>query len=200
MTSQTVMSDAAWKWLQGVANTNDNKQFYEEGLALLMDVGADEVYASPIPTTPPTLALGATSADGVIKRVRMALTLDNSVPGNQAWVAVNPWALGWSSGSYDITQVMNKWVAPKHGPGYLPTFWGGGGGTTGIPPGDVSGPIFYPRAGLLTFQNTRSENGLAQATSIWVEGYVYTGLMQSDINSYLMQDHDFLATYLAART
>ena len=189
---------STWEWLNNAGNTSEGKEFYEEGLPLLPDIRSSEMYAKAIPQVPPTLNFDETS--GVVKRVRMALTLDNSVPNKQAWVAVDPWASGWSSGSYDITTIMNRWLSKKDGAGYLPKFFGGSNGATEIFPLDATSPVFIPRAGLLTFGSTRSEAGTSQATSIWIEGYVYVGKMQSEMSGIDADvDADFVAVYNAAK-
>ena len=193
---------STWEWLNNVANTSDAKEFYEEGLPLLPDIRSSEMYAEAIPQVPPTLNFGETDAANIVKRVRMALTLDNSVPGKQAWVAVDPWASGWSSGSYDIATIMNKWLSKKDGAGYLPKIFGGSNGATEIFPLDASSPVFIPRAGLLTFGSARAEAGTSQATSIWIEGYIYVGKMQNEItggSGELDIDADFVAVYNAAK-
>ena len=191
---------SVWEWLNSAGNTSEAKEFYEEGLPLFPDIRSSEMYAEAVPQVPPALAFGAD--DGIVKRVRMALTLDNSVPGKQAWVAVDPWATGWSSGAFDIATIMNKWLSKKDGAGYLPKFFGGSNGGTEIFPLDASSPVFYPRAGLLTFGATRAEAGTSTATSIWIEGYVYVGKMQSDMSVATAADIDIgdpVNVYLAAR-
>lgn len=189
---------STWEWLNSAGNTSDNKEFYEEGLPLLPDIRSSEMYAEAVPAIPPALAIG--EDNGIVKRVRMALTLDNSVPNRRAWVAVNPWQSGWSSGSFDIEQIMNQWLSKKDGPGYLPKIFGGSNGATEIPPLDSSSPVFYPRAGILTFGASRAEAGTAETSSIWIEGYIYIGKMQSDIAGGLdVGDADFVATYEAGK-
>ena len=189
---------STWEWLNNAGNTSEGKEFYEEGLPLLPDIRSSEIYAEAVPQVPPTLNFGETS--GVVKRIRMALTLDNSVPNKQAWVAVNPWASGWSSGSYDIATIMNRWLSKKDGAGYLPKFFGGSNGGTEIFPLDASSPVFIPRAGLLTFGSTRSETGASQATSIWIEGYIYVGKMQSEMGGIDADiNANFVAIYEAAK-
>lgn len=187
---------STWEWLNNVANTSDAKEFYEEGLPFLPDIRASEVFAEPVPPVPPTLNFGQTDSAGVVKRVRMALTLDNSVPNRRAWVAVNPWQAGWSSGSYDINTIMNRWLSKKDGAGYLPRFYGGTNGITEIFPLDATTPVFLPRAGVLTFGSARSEAGTSQATSIWIEGYYYVGKLLSETFD---ADADFVAVYNAAK-
>lgn len=189
---------STWEWLNNAGNTSEGKEFYEEGLPLLPDIRASEMYAEAIPQVPPTLNFGETS--GVVKRVRMALTLDNSVPNKQAWVAVDPWVSGWSSGSYDIATIMNRWLSKKDGAGYLPKFFGGSNGATEIFPLDASSPVFIPRAGLLTFGSARAETGTSQASSIWIEGYVYVGKMQSEISGADADiEANFVEVYNAAK-
>lgn len=191
---------SVFEWLNSAGNTSDNKEFYEEGLPLLPDIRSSEMYADAVPQVPPTLNFG--EDDGIVKRVRMALTLDNSVPNKQAWVAVDPWASGWSSGNFDINTIMNKWLSKKDGPGYLPKIFGGANGATEIPPLDNSSPVFYPRAGILTFGSARSENGTATSSAIWIEGYVYVGRMQNEISGGAPEDYDadFVAVYNTAKT
>lgn len=189
---------STWEQLNNVANTTDAKEFYEEGLPLLPDISASEVFGEAIPAIPPELAFGEES--GVVKRVRMALTLDNTVNGNRAWVAVDPWQQGWSSGDYDINQVMNRWISKKHGNRYLPKFFGGVNGTNEIPPLDTSNPVFSPRSGVLTFGSNRSENGLGQSTSVWIEGYIYVGKMMDEMSGSADIDiGDPVAEYKAAK-
>lgn len=186
---------STWEWLNNAGNTSEGKEFYEEGLPLLPDIRSSEMYAEAIPQVPPSLNFG--EDNGVVKRVRMALTLDNSVPGQKAWVAVDPWQSGWSSGAFDINQIMNRWLSKKDGLGYLPKFFGGANGDTEIPPLDNSSPVFYPRAGLLTFGAARPESGTAQSESIWIEAYLYVGRMMSDSQE---EDADFVAVYQAAKS
>jgi hypothetical protein len=188
---------STWEWLNNVGNTSEGKEFYEEGLPLLPDIRSSEMYAEAVPQVTPTLAVGETS--GVVKRVRMALTLDNSVPNRQAWVAVEPWASGWSSGSYDINTIMNRWLSKKDGPGYLPKFFGGTNGATEIPPLDNSSPVFYPRSGILTFGTARAETGTSPASSIWIEGYIYVGKMQNELTIPDVDIGEPVNVYLAAR-
>ena len=188
-----------FEWFNNAANTTESKEFYEEGLNLPPDIRSSEMYADAVPFQAPVLEFG--EDDGVVKRVRMALTLDNSVPNRRAWVAVDPWSSGWSSGSYDPETIMNRWLSKKDGPSYLPKIFGGTNGASEIPPLDTSAPMFTPRAGILTFGASRAEAGTAEASSIWIEGYIYVGRMQSEIaeGASLDVDADFVADYNAAK-
>lgn len=188
----------AFEATTSTANTTENKAFYEEGVSLPPDIRSSEMYAEAVPYTPPTLAFG--EDNGIVKRVRMALTLDNSVNDKRAWLTVNPWASGWSSGSYDPETLMNRWLSNKDGPGYLPKIFGGSNGDSEIPPLDATAPMFTPRSGLLTFGSARSEAGTSESTSIWIEGYVYVGKMQNEIGGLDDIDADFLADYNGAKT
>lgn len=237
---------ATFEALNSVGNTSQAKEFYEEALPLLPDVRSSEIYADPVPPVPPALEFG--EDNGIVKRVRMALTLDNSVPNKQTWVAVDQWTADWSSGSFDVSSIMNRWLSKKDGLGYLPKIFGGINGDTEIPPLDPSAPIFYPRAGILNFGDSNSlaavnvltaeamhlgeevtagqvtqvsdgmhseselyeqdfysqaDAGTEAASSIWIEGYIYVGRMQSDIAGGTGEtpdyDADFVLVYNQAK-
>ena len=195
--SNTTQVGSSWEALLDAANTSPNKAVYEEALRISPNVRAGEIFGESIPVLTTALANGAT--EGVLRKVRMALTLDNSV-GRTAWVAVNPWAAGWSSGNYDPATIMRRWLSKKDGDLFMPRYFGGANGATEIPPLDDSSPVFYPTAGLLAFESARSELGTAQTNSIWLEAYYYEGKMLSEMIGYSSPiDADFVATCHAAK-
>lgn len=178
----SVKLNSPWELGNAKTNTSGGKEFFEEGVALSPHVTPDKQFGEPLPSTLPVLAFG--ESNGVVKRIRMALTLDNSVPGQESWFAVDPWQSGWSSGSYDLEQMMSRWLSTADRAFFGVKLFGGTNGDTEIPPLDNSGPVFTARAGLARFvSGGRPELGTSETTSIWLEGYYYTGLMLDEVLS-----------------
>ncbi len=181
--SESVKLNSPWELGNAKTNTSGGKEFYEEGMPLSPHVTPDKQFGETLPETLPVLQFGETDATGLVKRVRMALTLDNSVPGRESWFAVDPWQSGWSSGSYDLNQMMSRWLSTADRPFFGVKLFGGTNGDTEIPPLDNSSPVFTARAGLARFVDggRPNEAGTAQSNSIWIEGYYYTGLMLDEV-------------------
>lgn len=179
--SDKVKINTPWELGNAKANTSDGKEYYEEGVALSPHVTPDKQFGEALPAELPTLEFGETDASGTVQRVRMALTLDNSVPGQESWFAKDPWESGWASSPTEV--IMNRFLSTADRPFFVTKLFGGNNGDTEIPPLDDSGPVFTARAGLARFTNggRPSEAGTSEATSIWVEGYYYVGKMLNEV-------------------
>lgn len=193
----SVKINSPWELGNAKANTSGGKEFYEEGVALPPHVTPDKQFGEALPNALPVLAMGEES--GVVRRVRMPLTLDNSVPGNESWFAIDPWQSGWSSGAYDPSQLMTRWLSTADRPFFGVKLFGGNNGDTEIPPLDSSKPVFTARGGLARFIEGRPEAGTSQVTAIWIEGYYYTGKMLDEVIANPDIEADFVATYNAAK-
>ncbi len=203
--ADSVKINSPWELGNAKANTSGGKEFYEEGVALPPHVTPDKMFGEALPDSLPELAFGETDASGTVKRIRMALTLDNSVPGQESWFTVDPWQSGWSSGSYDISQLMTRWLSTADRPFFGVRLFGGNNGDTEIPPLDTSGPVFTARGGLARFVSggRPAEAGTSVANSIWIEGYYYVGKMLDEVVADVEAgdvDVDFVETYNAAKS
>lgn len=180
---ESVKINSPWELGNAKTNTSGGKEFYEEGVALSPHVTPDKQFGEALPDTLPVLNFGETDASGLVKRVRMPLTLDNSVPGRESWFAVDPWQSGWSSGAYDLNEMMTRWLSTADRPFFGVKLFGGTNGDTEIPPLDDSSPVFTARAGLARFVDggRPGEAGTAQSNSIWIEGYYYVGKMLDEV-------------------
>lgn len=184
MANDIVKLNDPWELGNFKANTSSlGKQEYEEPFPLFPHVTPDKQYGQPLPNTLPVLAFGETS--GVVSRFRVAMTLDNSVPGQETWFAKTPWESGWSSSVFVDSEMMPRWLTPADRAFFGFKFFGGNNGDTEIPMTDNSGPVFTARAGMGRFTNGGRplELGTSPANSIWLEGYYYSGLMLDEVLS-----------------
>ena len=196
--TSTTQTDRLWKWMFNRARGDNNAQFFEENIPTMFDVHASEVYAETIPSTPPSATTAIVkkhypageSGDGWI-----TLTNDRKYNGNRVWVALNSFNAAWSSGSGDVNLILKNFVAPKYGPAYLVKVYDGSGNE--IPMLDASSWLFDYKAGVLTFEVDRAENGNSTASCIKIKVYQYIGKVLSDLSAISSQArtvNEFLPT------
>jgi len=178
------MVDRLFKWMFGKSRGDNSSQFFEENITTSFDVHASEIYAQPIPSTPPTTTNSIVkkwypsteSGDGSI-----TLTRDRKVNGGRCWVAVNNWSSNWSSGSADLTQIMKNFISPKYGRNYVVQVFDGNGNQ--IPELDNASWLFDYKAGVLTFETDRWETGNTVNDSIKIKTYQYVGSMLDNFST-----------------
>lgn len=141
--------------------TSSIKKYYEEFGDVAIDVHATEVKYDLIPYDDPAQAV----IDGVAElRTLFALTLDNSVAGNQTWFAA------------DGPTRLKNWISDKFGADYTIKLFDNANNQ--IYPTDTSDWIFDYVTGVLMFNGSTA--GFSQPFKI--TGYRYTGQFLSDIS------------------
>lgn len=175
--------NTSWEYVFDKVNTSEGKESYEEAASL------DRVaFGEAIPTDFAELAFGATEPLGLVRRLRVPLTLDNSATNRQAWfLLIDPetraptWKQGWSSGAMIPGEINTRLLSEADHPRFRWKLFGGTNGGTDIYPLDASSPVITPRGGLVRFVNGRTELGTTQANSIWAELYDYGGMMLPEV-------------------
>ena len=173
--------NTSWEYVFDTVNTSEGKESYEEAAKI-----DRRLFGEPIPTDFTDPAFGGSF--GVVRRLRVPLTLDNSATSRQAWfLLIDPatrlptWKAGWSSGSMVAGEINTRLLSDADHSRFRWKLFGGSNGNTEIYPLDASSPVITPRGGLARFVNGRSELGTTQANSIWAELYDYTGLMLDEV-------------------
>ncbi len=173
--------NTSWEYVFDTVNTSEGKESYEEAAKI-----DRRLFGEPIPIDFTDPAFG--SSFGVVRRLRVPLTLDNSATNRQAWfLLIDPvtrlpaWKSGWSSGGMVAGEINTRLLSDADHSRFRWKLFGGSNGNTEIYPLDASSPVLTPRGGLARFVNGRSELGTTQANSIWAELYDYTGLMLDEV-------------------
>lgn len=173
--------NTSWEYVFDKVNTSEGKESYEEAVSI-----DRRQFGERIPTDFDELAFGESS--GVVRRLRVPLTLDNSATGRQSWfLLIDPetraptWKSGWSSGGMIPGEINTQLLSEGDHSRFRWKLFGGTNGGTEIFPLDASSPVITPRGGLARFVNGRSELGTTQANSIWAELYDYSGMMLDEV-------------------
>jgi hypothetical protein len=171
--------DRLWKKSFGRARGDNDAQFYEENIPTANETAASQVYAEDIPSIPPsssnsTIKKWYTSADG-----RILLSLDRKYNGNRVWVAKDSFDSSFSSGSDDVSTIMKNFVDPRYGPDYVVRVYDEN--NSQISELDDSSWLFDYRAGVLTFEEDRTESGNDISSCIRIEVFQYIGKMVSTV-------------------
>jgi len=181
--SDSVKLDRLWKKMFNRARGTNDAKYYEENIPTAFDVHASEVYFDSIPSTPPA------STTSTIKKWYPAseggdgwlvMTVDRKYNGNRVWVAKNTWSANFSSGSGDVSDILRNFISPKYGFQYRVKVYDGNDNE--IPELDESSWLFDYKAGVLTFEQDRPEDGTTQSNSIKIKVYQYVGTFVSDIS------------------
>ena len=175
--------NTSWEYVFDTVNTSEGKESYEEAAKI-----DRRLFGEPIPTDFNFQSLAFGDSHGVVRRLRVPLTLDNSATNRQAWfLLIDPvtrlpiWKAGWSSGSMVPGEINTRLLSEADHPMFRWKLFGGTNGNTEIFPLDASSPVITPRGGLARFVNGRSELGTTQANSIWAEVPDYTGMMLDEV-------------------
>ncbi len=181
--SDAVKLDRLWKKMFNRARGTNEAEHYEENIPTTVDVHSSEIYHESIPTTPPPSTTTtikkwypvSEGGDGWI-----VLTLDRKYNGNRVWVAKNTWSPSFSSGSGNISDILRNFISPKYSFQYRVKVYDGNDNE--IPELDDSSWLFDYKAGVLTFEQDRSESGATQSDCIKIKVYQYVGTFVSDIS------------------
>jgi hypothetical protein len=150
------ITDFTFKKLLNKRITSSSKRSYEEIGDYTLNVHADEVWADPIPTTPPVSTTSVVEVNTLLSLVK-----DTTVSGSQAWYATD--GLGnrlkdWISDKYDGDPTSSYTIKLYDQDDVQ------------IPATDPSNWIFDYATGILVLQNTH-----ATAATLKISGYRYIG-------------------------
>ena len=151
--------DLVFKSRVGREETTTNKAWYEEFPAGSVYLHASEVYADPIPETPP-----ASSTSTIQVYDTLTLTEDNSVANHKSWKA-------YSTPGDTSSERLTHFIHPRFGQGYTVRVYDNNNNE--IPTTDDSKWFFDYETGVLTFEEDPTAHGWA--LPIKIKAYRYIG-------------------------
>ena len=151
--------DLVFKSRVGREETTTAKIWYEEFPANAIYLHASEVYADPIPETPP-----ASSTSVIQVYDTLTLTEDNSVSNHKSWKA-------YSTPGDTSSERLTHFIHPRFGQGYTVRVYDNNNNE--IPTTDDSKWFFDYETGVLTFEEDPTAHGWA--LPIKIKAYRYIG-------------------------
>ncbi len=174
--------DRLFKVLNNKARGTENFEFFEEAIPSVVDVHATDIYFDIIPTgvnipttTTTTIRVYTPAGDG-----RLILTKDGKYNNNRVWVAKGTHSTSFSSGSDPLEDILQNWVSPKYDTGYIIKVYDGS--DVVVPELADTSWMYDYKAGVLTFEQTRGEDGSNTTTeAIKIDAYQYIGKFVRDL-------------------
>lgn len=170
--------DYTFKDFANKARSSNNVAYYEETIQRVRTLHSSKVWTESIPVEPPSTSTNVVKkfyptdegGDGWI-----VMTMDRAVSNGLKWVALPTHQVNWSSGSADVSVVMNNFIPPTYGKKYIVKVYKGNNSI--IPELDTVDYFFDYETGILIFNGvtSMSETGLSEATSIKIKVYQYVG-------------------------
>lgn len=175
--------DLAFKKLINKEFTDNTVAFFAEFSADTLDISAREIYTQTIPSTPPSLADGATNGDGSVKYYELFPL--QKLPGFDAG-ANNRKVWYFCSGAgynpdpdtgdgFDRTFAQRNFISPKYGAEYeIEIFKDPAGGSANkIGKTDETDWYFDYKTGILSVQDP--DDGVGTGDELYVTLYQYVG-------------------------